>query len=739
LRVSARVTLSHALTVSLLLAAAAVVLARPATAGAGLACAATADPGTPPAPSPGNPCWVEVDPYPFGSDGNPVDTSTPLCEPNIGGDPLGCYLTVTSFAFRSWNRGLAATSDLNSPSPNTTAFGVWLYNGVRWFPDPTFPGKRTCKGSTVLWAGKRDYWLIGPGITNDWPSLCRFDGSRFEWDPLPVPAQTLARAIPPGGTQPSPGAITAGACSAWDDCWFFGTYGAIVHWDGKQLTDASPDPAAPWLSPAFTSAVIRQGDSGGFFGLAGGGSSSSTLGLPLPSAPDGSPPSQVYSLTDTTATPIPFALPDVPQPGDPYRTDVVGLDLDSSGNGWLAGNPAAMRRFDSPLPPGRPAPSTPEPAPLVPIAALGPNGSCQGPPADAFEFTRVQGSLDAYLWAGISSIPGTGEAIAGGQFRPGLRPGDHARNDDAQPEPSLEHVGCGVPPTLTRFRVPDPTENGPSPPLVPADRLGGTNAVAASAVNDAWAGTSRGVLVAPNQTLVTQRPRLYQFTDGQTPLAPAGDDNEDRPPELQLDPPIIVFEPLPPPPAVVTTTTTTVTSNSASTSVLHLGSPIFRVRTRLRKLDLIVEFSVRRPVTLGLLAMRKRAVVARTKLLRFRTGRRELVLHLDRRHWPTGLRFVTDTPTVKLADPGTSLHGTVVLHATAKAIKGRRIVSVVFQQEQSGSGKWVTIATDTAAPYTAAFDTTAVANGSYDLQAIATDSAGRVTVTPPLVDNTVAN
>jgi hypothetical protein len=739
LAVRGRYLLSRVLLAAMLVGAVAAALGWPGSAHADPSCATVAGRSVPPAPTAGNPCWVEVSPYPFGFDGNPVDTTSAQCKPNVGGDVPGCYLTVTSFAFRSWNRGLAATIDLGSANPNTTAFGVWLYNGTRWFPDPTFPGKRICKGSTVLWAGKRDYWLIGPGLTNTWPSLCRFDGSKFEWDPLPVPASVLARVTPPGQTQPSPGAITAGVCAAWNSCWFFGTYGTILRWDGNVLKDVSIDPAMPWLTTAFTTAVLRQDDGGSFFGLAGGGSSPSTLGPPSPSAPNGSAPSEVFSLTDTTETPIPFALPAVPQPHDPYRTDVVALDLDPSGEGWLAGNPAAMRRFDSPLPPPsvRPAPTTPEPAPLVPVAALGQSTSCQGPPPDAFMFTRSPTAQDAYLWSSIGAIPGTGEAFAGGQFRPAIS-APHARNDDGQPEPSIEHVGCGEAPMLSRFRIPDPTEPAPGPP-VPADRLGATTAVSASAVNDAWAATTRGLLVTPGFQFATEQPRVYQFTDGQPPQAPAGDDNEDRPPELQLDPPIVVFVPLPPPTVVVTTTSTTVTTTTSSTSVVHLGSPIDRVETRLRKLDLIVQFRVKRPVTLGLLALRRRNVVARTRLVRFRRGARRLVLHLDRRHWPTGLKFYTDSPTVTLADPGASLSGTVVLRATAKAIRGRRIASIEYQEAPAGTGKWTTIGIATTAPFTVSFDTTTLENGAYDIQAIARDNREGVAVSAPRTSRTVAN
>src|SRR5262249_8957541 len=152
-------------------------------------------------------------PYPFGTDGNPVDPTTPACVHS----PPSCYLVVTSMAFRAWNRGLAATTTGTSlnPSPSDPAknpFGVWLFNGTRWFPDPTFPGGGVCKGNTVLWAGKLDYWLVGTG-QNGWAPLCRFDGSDFVWETLPMPLGTVLRiGEPTTGSLPTHGGITSGSC-----------------------------------------------------------------------------------------------------------------------------------------------------------------------------------------------------------------------------------------------------------------------------------------------------------------------------------------------------------------------------------------------------------------------------------------------------------------------------------------------------------------------------------------------
>src|SRR5215472_349261 len=171
--------------VALLAAASSSRVVQAARADTGDVCAGVPDDSTQTAPAPGHPCWVAANPYPFGTDGNPVDPTSGTCVRS----PLLCYLNVTSMAFRAWNRGLAATTN---PGASPTPFGVWLFNGTRWYPDPTFPGASVCKGNTVLWAGKLDYWLIGTG-QNGWAPLCRFDGSNFLWEPLPMPQGTIDR------------------------------------------------------------------------------------------------------------------------------------------------------------------------------------------------------------------------------------------------------------------------------------------------------------------------------------------------------------------------------------------------------------------------------------------------------------------------------------------------------------------------------------------------------------------
>src|SRR6185437_13637268 len=72
---------------------------------------------------------------------------------------------------------------------------------------------------------------------------------------------------------------------------------------------------------------------------------------------------------------------------------------------------------------------------------------------------------------------------------------------------------------------------------------------------------------------------------------------------------------------------------------------------------------------------------------------------------------------VVLTDPGSPLHGTVTLQATA----GSSVAKAVFEASPAGAADWTTLAADTSGPWTAAFDSTTVDDGLYDLRVGAYD------------------
>lgn len=81
-----------------------------------------------------------------------------------------------------------------------------------------------------------------------------------------------------------------------------------------------------------------------------------------------------------------------------------------------------------------------------------------------------------------------------------------------------------------------------------------------------------------------------------------------------------------------------------------------------------------------------------------------------------------NTVTATLADPGTPLHGTVTLAATASSERG--IATVRIQAAPSGTQDWRDLCTASAAPYACRWDSTTIASGTWDLRALATDAAG---------------
>jgi hypothetical protein len=496
-------------------------------------------------------------------------------------------------AFRAPNRGLAAIGG----DPLT----VWLYNGTRWYPDGSYPGPSQCPGDTILWAGKLDYWLIGAhsGANAHWPDLCRFDGANLQWEPIAVPRSTTDRFTSSGFP-----AIRAGACFSWDNCWFFGDYGVALHWDGEALTDATLGlEQGPWLTGTINAAVARTDTAGNRVGLAVG-ATGGLLFSPLPPQPDGSPPPQLFGSSGGPFSPLAYTPPTIAEAGDPYRTDLVAADLDSDGSGWVAGAaPANIIGF-----PGRFSPSSQvAAAPLARLAVDGAPASCPGYDANTFTTTsapalNVHG---AYAWRALSIVPGTGSALAAGSYSP---PGS------AQPEPVIVSGRCGQSPALTRF--------------VPVQRGQVASSIASTAVNDAWA-TTPG--------------HLYHFTDGQAPLAPAGDDVELRQLPSQQDPTIFVLPPpvVQLPPAQVTTVTQ---PGKPSVKHVRVKPAIYQVRARLlhryRRFTLYITFRVRRPVTIGAEGVLRGKVVASSGLKRFNGTRGQLVLVLDPHRWPKSIKWL---------------------------------------------------------------------------------------------------
>lgn len=645
------------------------------SAGSGTAAAAVCSTSVDPlpaaaTPSPLAPCLVEVEPYPFGDSGEPVDPTTTRC--TLPARP--CHLDVTSFAFRAWNRGLAATR--GTPA----APGLWLWNGRNWSPDPSFPGTGTCPGTRVLWAGKLDYWTVGAGL---WGRLCRFDGSSFQWQPLSVPTATLDRVtdfdpatglpkIVNGQVGRKNGGITSGACQAWNDCWFFGDHGTVLRWNGTTLVDASPDYAgAPWLQTAFRGAVARRDGAGNPFGFAVGLRTTNTGGPSVAAGPDGSPPPQGFSSDGG-----PFG----PLFGAPPSTDLMAVDADASGRAWTAGVPAFG------------APPTPVASPVGVSTRQGPDATCPGPAPERFP---GNGTGTFYRWNSLATIPDADAALVGGRVI-----------DTLGQQLMLARVACAGTVTETRFTL---TQAGHGTGRRPLTGVDGITALAATASNDAWVAIPRAEL--PTNEFVP--PTLLRLQDGRPPQSPAGDDIEDRAVAFTDDSPLPAGTPSPSvePPAKL--------------------PKFFRFTSRFSRGTLTINFRVRRPGLIGIQALRKGRVVATTGLQRVRPPRGVLRLKFDPKAWPTKIEIITDAPTGIIKRPAKVLRGTVRFVAQARAIKGRRVSSVRWDYAPAGSDEWREISTSIGrAPYRLAFATTQLVDGRYDFRIVVTDSRGEEAISP---------
>jgi hypothetical protein len=510
---------------------------------------------------------------------------------------------------------------------------VWLYNGTEWYPDPTFPGSAACPGSTVLWAGKLDYWLIGGYGSSDPQILCRFDGVNLVWDELTLPAQTLALLPIDPKTGKRVGGVTAGACFAWNNCWFAGTDGIRVHWDGQQLTDASTAVAgAPWLQGDFTSAVAGTTPSGQTFGLAvtdsgSGADGGSSPGEELPPQPDGAPPPQLYGSQGGGFSPLDFSAPTTAEPGDPFTTDLTAVAANANGQAWVAGEQTQ-----------RDSVAHPSPGMLLALDDAGQPTTCPGYGSSTFA-----SSTDTYEWEGLSVFP-DGSALAGAI--------DTGSTDGGElVQPDVVWARCGQAPVITQFLEPDPLDaDQAGAPLIAADENvtdSASVAVAAGASNDAWAATPAGSLYNPSAyTSGEQRPHLYLWTDGKTPDAPAGNDDESRPSVFTVDPPTYVPTP---PTVVITAPAAKVKKKVGKRRVKQEKPSVYGVTSKLVKATsgsytLYLSFRVRRPVTIGAEAFDRSKLVSATGLKRFsgRTGVLTLTLH--RSEWPTRLKFVVPKP-----------------------------------------------------------------------------------------------
>ncbi len=101
--------------------------------------------------------------------------------------------------------------------------------------------------------------------TGKWANICRFDGGRPRMGAARTRRKprcsTCCTLWKRKGAVLRTGSITSAACFAWNNCWFFGTYGTVVHWDGSVLTRRFAE--SPGLAPGRIHRSCRAPECGG--------------------------------------------------------------------------------------------------------------------------------------------------------------------------------------------------------------------------------------------------------------------------------------------------------------------------------------------------------------------------------------------------------------------------------------------------------------------------------------------
>ncbi|MGH7359601.1 MAG: Ig-like domain-containing protein, partial [Candidatus Rokuibacteriota bacterium] len=101
--------------------------------------------------------------------------------------------------------------------------------------------------------------------------------------------------------------------------------------------------------------------------------------------------------------------------------------------------------------------------------------------------------------------------------------------------------------------------------------------------------------------------------------------------------------------------------------------------------------------------------------------------------------FDATDPTGSLTAPADGSFVTGTLGVSSDSTDpGSGVDEAEFQRRPAGGGAWITIDTDSNAPYSVNWDTTPLADGDYDLRVLTTDAAGN-TFTSPLRTVTVDN
>ncbi len=516
----------------------------------------------------------------------------PLPPPSPTGErpsvPIGLG-KIGDIEFWAPNRGLLITAG----NPPTIPPGLWAYNGKQWHELATVCG---ATDGSIAWAGPEEFWTVSDGrpgqvegesggiLPLEDNTLCRFAGG-----------QVVASYAHPALEADSYQAMHAAGCITPSDCWFAGSplpepqIGAFqLHWNGSSL-EPEPYPAeghtvedmVPFEGHLYESVRVSPEDR----------VAEEQLEVPVVHRinPEGVRPTFEPELG------LPLNGGEEPNLLDFLRLTTADGALWGAAGGPLTGGGEVtiVRNAEGSW-----------------SQVLGPDTHPSG--TEVFPQTEVVNA--------ITAEPGTGSAWLGLD----------SRADAAKPSPA-------APALVARISAEGKVSEEQT---LPAGGVGGKGAaakMACPAVNDCWLATTQGWLfhLAPAdeetlpedtdpafKSLITYRPRdlgLPQIP----PDAPPVDDSglgEEPPPYGSVLPEGPKSE---------------AEARVAVALLSHLHSRLVHGTTLELRFHLAVKARVR------LIAKRHRQVVAATPTHTLAAGERRLLLHLNRRLWPTKLDMQT--------------------------------------------------------------------------------------------------
>jgi hypothetical protein len=451
----------------------------------------------------------------------------------------------------------------------------------------------------IAWAGPDEFWTISDPA----PNSTEAGQVATTLCHFLNGAVVASYATPTGANDPYQ-TMSAAACNGPFDCWFGGKdaqpplIGSFhLHWDGTALTDV--------LGPQDHQIDGLAAISGQFF------ESVSVDNTDQPVPPEGpqNPPALLHRIVEGVTPDQQFVNEPFLPSGDPTIPSFMTLGSDGS-DLWAVGGESDTQQ------------------PRSPIAARLVNGIFEPVNVDTTHFAA------SHPFLGVAPVPGNGEAWVTVELQ----------TADSPPLPAAEValIGAGGQ-TLADDTVPDPASG-----LAPKGSSAGP--IACPAANDCW--------------MVTREGWLFHYTDG-TSYPVDTDPNfagviDQRPPDAgtatfypdtsPLDNSLanqvtVTVTPPPPPPPRQPKTRQLVTQE----------------RVHLHGLTLQLSFQLMARARVSLAGLRRGRIVAHTRARVFAPGRHVLSLRLNRRRWPTKLKFGVTPITTRTKAADTSSRAAAAL------------------------------------------------------------------------------